>query len=179
MKATITTVLSMVLSLFLLSPSTSHASHDQIECSSNAPKVKAVGIQSTHIANVNFSATNGGFDPVPLLRTTVNLSQTGCLIAHFSAIPRPTDNHIVFQVRVDGVPMIGHVPGLFGTPTPAVSEPNQTDEWADVPRMAAYNFFKMVPAGIHTIEVLYAACCSPVNLGPSFVDAATLTLEYQ
>ena len=44
--------------------------------------------------------------------------------------------------------------------------------------MAAYTFFKQVQPGDHTVEVLFAACCSPINLGPTYVDAAVLTLEF-
>ena len=157
------------------------ASHDQVACTSKPKNVKAVSIASLHIANVNF--TSGGvFDPVPLLTTTVTVGggNLSCLVAHFSAIPRPTDNHIVFQVRVDGEPMEGHVPDLFGTGTPAVSDPNQTDEFIDVQRMVAYTFFKQVKPGDHTVEVLFAACCSAGSgVGITFVDAAVLTLAFQ
>lgn len=157
------------------------ASDDQVECQNTVKKVKAVSSRGVHIANVNFTASGGNFDPVPLLKTTVSVSggKPSCLLAYLSAIPRPTDNHIVFQVRVDGVPMEGHVPDLFSTGTPAVSDPNQSDEFVDPPRMAAYNFFTEATEGEHTIEVLFAACCSPVNLGPSYVDAATLILSYR
>lgn len=171
----------LIVLLILSLPLEGRASHDQVACESKPKNVKAVSIASTHITTVNFTGSGGGFDPNPLLTTTVTIggSKPSCLVTHFSAIPQPTDNHIVFQVRVDGMPMEGHVPNLFGTGTPAVSEPNQTDEFVDVPRMAAYTFFKEVKPGDHTVEVLFAACCSSGPFGATYVDAAVLTLEFE
>ena len=46
----------------------------------------------------------------PLLETTISVTGTGqsCVVAYFSAVVKPSDNYLVFQVSVDGVPMHGH-----------------------------------------------------------------------
>jgi hypothetical protein len=55
----------------------------------------------------------------PLPSTTINAGR-GCLVAHLSGLARITDNYIVFQVSVDGVPMQGHLSSVAGVATPAV-----------------------------------------------------------
>jgi hypothetical protein len=104
-----------------------------------------------------------------------------CLVTHLSTFPFPADNHIVFQVRVDGTPMEGHDRDLFGFGVPAVSDPNRTDVFVDVPRMASYTFFAPVKPGVHKVEVLFAGCCSGTtgSSNGSVVTGATLTLQYR
>ena len=76
--------------------------------------------------------------------------------------------------------MEGHDPDLFGFGTPAVSDPNQTDLFLDVPRMASDSFFKRVSPGAHLVEVLFAGCCSgTTGVEAGTVTAATLTLEHR
>jgi hypothetical protein len=78
--------------------------------------------------------------------------------------------------------MEGHAPDFAGFGVPIVSEPNTTEaNFADVPRMAAYNFFKEVGSGEHTVEVRVAACCGDpaAELDVALVDAAVLMLEYK
>jgi hypothetical protein len=159
------------------------AAANQVECESISTRVKAIRLVGSRDATVNFTGGGGrpagSFDPVPLLSTKVDVTRPTCLVAHFSAMAHPADNHMVFQVRVDGIPMQGHDLDLFGTGTAAVSDPNQTDVYYDVPRMVAYSFFQRVGAGIHTVEVLFAGCCSALTgIGDGLVSAAVLTLEY-
>lgn len=177
----------IVLLLFpiLILPVESNAQQEQLECASKTTQVKAVSTQGVNRSAFNFTSElhPGALDPTPLLTTTVKTSgKSSCLFAHFSAYARPADNHLIFQVRVDGQPMEGHAPDFVGFGVPIVSEPNTTEiEVFDVPRMAAYNFFKEVGPGDHTVEVRLAACCGDPagEFGLVIVDAAVLTLEYK
>ena len=174
--------LSLAMAGVLL-PLDVQAAANPVECESVSTSVKAIRLVGSRYATVNFTGGGGrpagSFDPVPLLSTKVFVTHPTCLVAHFSAMAHLADNHIVFQVRVDDVPMQGHDPDLFGTGTSAVSDPNQTDAFYDVPRMVAYNFFQQVGTGVHTVEVLFAGCCSASSgIGAGLVSAAVLTLEY-
>jgi hypothetical protein len=160
------------------------ASLDQIECESNSRHVKAVTSQDYHFTTAVFNFPSDGqghFDSYPLLSTTIEVGRPGpsCLIAHFSAMGDPLDNHVVFQVRVDGVPMQGHLSGFVGIATPVVADPEETD--MNLPRMVAYNFFAQVQPGVHSVDVLFAGCCSaapPPGLTVAQVGSPVLTLEY-
>jgi hypothetical protein len=159
-----------------------------VTCGDRLPRVAALSLAELREATIDFAGDNldphlippGSFDPVPLLSMNVR-TVAKCLVAHLSTFPFPADNHIVFQVRVDGTPMEGHHPDLFGFGVPAVSDPNRTDAFVDVPRMASYTFFKPVNPGVHKVEVLFAGCCSGTTglSNGSVVTGATLTLQYR
>ncbi len=181
-------VVTVLLTFFLSSPQIGWAQTDVTNCSSTLGHVTAVSLPAAREATIDFAGGGqipaGSFDPIPLLNTTIELNgrRPSCLIAHFSNIPQPADNHIVYQVRVDGIPMEGHHPTLFGFGTAAVSDPNRTDEFfVDVPRMASYTFFATIEPGEHTVEVLFAGCCSGTTgySSGSVVAGATLTLQYR
>lgn len=177
-------LIPLVTSIFLLSVS-GRPTQNQIECTSKSKHVKAVTSPDYHFTTAiyNFPSDGAGhFDAVPLLTTTVEVAggKPSCLIAHFSAVAAPNDNHVMFQVRVDGVPMHGHLTGSGGLPTPVVSDPEETD--MNLPRMVAYNFFAEVRPGIHTVDVLFAGCCSaapPPGAVVAAVGSPVLTLEYE
>ena len=84
-------------------------------CAGTAQIVRAQssGVRTTTV-NFNTDALGnpdptGYFDPKPLIATAiVTTAANTCLIAHFSALAEPQDNHVMFQVRVDGKPMQGH-----------------------------------------------------------------------
>jgi hypothetical protein len=171
-----------VLGLVALGAPSAHA---QAGCASASTAVTAIRLGGVRNATVNFTGgpdyAPGAFDAAPLLTTIVNVggSAPGCLVATLSTLPRPADNQIVFQVRVDGVPMEGHHPNLFGAGTPAVSDPNLVDEYYDSNRMASYTFFRRVTPGPHRVDVLFAGCCSAATgIGAGAVDAATLVLAH-
>lgn len=139
------------------------AATTQIECSSAASRMKAVRLDEDRITKAVYNYPKDGlghFDPLPLIATTVTVggTQPSCLVAAFSAMARPLDNHIVFQVRVDGIPMQGHLGGIGGLPTPVVVDPTEANTASQ--RMVAYNFFAPVRPGVHRVEVLFAGCCS-------------------
>jgi hypothetical protein len=157
-------------------------------CQGQAITVRAQssGVRTT---TVNFNTDQFGnpdptgyFDPTPLIATSI--TTTGlrtCLIVHFSALVEPQDNHVMFQVRVDGVPMEGHAIFPYSVPTvqaPVVWDPEETDK--NLTRMVAYNFFDSVGPGQHRVEVLFSGCCGltgGVNV-ISLVRNAVMTLQF-
>lgn len=166
----------------LASPFIGHAFDDPVECHSAARQVKAISLQDYHPITTRFQFDTPNLEP--LLSTTVEVTGKGesCIIAHFSTHARVTDNYIVFQVQVDGEPMEGHLSGTGGVATPVVETNIQdyNEQLTKFPRIVAYNFFKTVRPGTHTITVLVAAGSdigAPENI-PS-VGSPVLTLEYR
>ena len=147
------------------------------ECTTIAVIAKGVSMDAPRQSTVDFSASGGQLDPVPLLQTVVATRGT-CIIAHFSAQADSFDNHMIFQVTVDDVPMQGHAqfPYLVPAPaTPVVWDPEETN--LNVSRMVAYNFVARVAPGVHVVKVKFAGCCGAVGTS-TLVRAAVLTLEY-
>lgn len=156
----------------------------QVECESLAPIVKTVSLgnffQPTY-STFNFPADGvGHFDTLLSTRVTVGGTGRSCLVATFSTEAYPLDNSIVFQVRVDGVPMNGHLAGSGDVASPIVFDPEETD--MNLPRMVSYTFFKPVTPGNHTVDVLFAGCCSgaPVpGAVAAYAGSPTLTLWHR
>ncbi len=157
-----------------------------IACRSVAPVVKAVTDPDYHVVATKFPVDSPSLQP--LLSTTIFVSGRGlsCIVAHFSAMARITDNYIVFQVRVDGQPMEGHLsalPGLPPEPVVFVSLDEvsqfQDEQLSDPVKIASYNFFKQVGPGVHTIEVMVAAGSNIDPANPPSVGSPVLTLEYR
>jgi hypothetical protein len=88
-----------------------------IECSSPARNIAGVTDPAGHVITTQYQFDTPNLQP--LLQTTIN-AEWGCLVAHVSGLARITDNYIVFQVSVDGVPMVGHLSGVAGVATPVV-----------------------------------------------------------
>jgi hypothetical protein len=132
----------------------------QTTCGSEVTRIKSVTRPDFTPTTVDFAASGGGLDPTPLLETTVSVAgeDRSCLVVNFSTMARPLDNHILFQVQVDGVPMEGHLSSFAGFATPVVADPEETDK--NLPRMVAYTFFKEVAPGLHRVQVFFAGCCS-------------------
>ena len=157
-------------------------------CQGQAVTVRAQssGVRTT---TVNFNTDQFGnpdptgyFDPTPLMATDIiGLTRRTCLIVHFSALVEPQDNHVMFQVRVDGVPMEGHAIFPYSIPTvqaPVVWDPEETDK--NLTRMVAYSFFASIGPGTHKVDVRFAGCCGltgGVNV-ISLVRNAVMTLQY-
>jgi hypothetical protein len=120
-----------------------------------------------------------------LLETSISVWGNGptCVIAYFSAIVGPSDNYVVFQVTLDGVPMNGHTVSYANPSTPVVIEPEETD--LNLPRMVAHQFFMKVDPGVHTVRVSVAhgsgtdpeaRTVEPVV--PATVEAPVLSIHY-
>lgn len=168
----------------LASPLAGHAFGPPIECQSAAGQVKTVMLQDYQEISTLFQFDTPNLEP--LMSTTVEVQGKGesCVIAHFSTHARVTDNYIVFQVLLDGEPMEGHLSGAGTVATPVVMTNIQdySEQLTKFPRIVAYNFFKAVQPGTHTITVLVAAGSAidyktPGNI-PS-VGSPVLTLEYR
>jgi hypothetical protein len=152
-----------------------------IECGSEVTRIQSVNRPGYIPTMVDYAASGGGFDPTPLLQTTVDVAgdERSCLVVNFSTVAYPRDKFIVFQVQVDGVPMEGHLPGFAGFSTPVVVDPDETGN--KLPRMTAYTFFKEVKPGPHTVEVLFAGCCSVSPPAPpsAFAGSPVLAVHYR
>jgi hypothetical protein len=154
---------------------------NQVECASATGRTKAVLYPDHRDTIVDYYASKG-FDAVPLLATTVEVGGSGpsCLVATFSATAMPRDNAVAFQVRVDGVPMQGHLGGLNGVQVPAVADPRESIPARD--RMVSFTSFAQVRPGTHRVEVLFASCCSespPTTNGPlATVSSPVLVLHH-
>ena len=149
-------------------------------------RAQSSGVRTTTV-NFNTDALGnpdptGYFDPTPLIATSIiTTAERTCLIVHFSALAEPQDNHVMFQVRVDGNPIQGHAIFPYSIPTvqaPVVWDPEETDK--NLTRMVASNFFAAIGPGTHKIEVRFAGCCGLTN-GVNviaLVRNAVLTLQY-
>ncbi|HEX6125758.1 MAG TPA: hypothetical protein VFZ23_10350 [Pyrinomonadaceae bacterium] len=173
---------AIVLIALIIGISISTAFGQQVECSSRAERVTAVTNANGHLITTKFQFDVPNLQP--LLTTTFIASGPTCVVAHLSGLARITDNYVVFQVRIDGVPMRGHT-FLPGVNTPVVfrtidANPEYEDEqFIDPTKVVSYNFFASVPPGEHTVQVLAAAGSNIIaGLEPS-VNALVLTLEYR
>jgi hypothetical protein len=172
-------VLGVFVSALAAAPALAQAPPHMVECESASSRVKGVTFPGVRSTAVPYNTAPTHFDPVPLLATRIEVSgeEPSCLVAHFSTEASPLDNWVVFQVRVDGVPMRGHTAGLAGVPVPVVYDPDESTA-SGPPRMVSYDFFTKVEPGIHLVEVMWAGCCSAVASGAT-VQSPVLTLEYQ
>ena len=150
-----------------------------VQAASSGVRTTAVNFNTDQFGNPD---PTGYFDPKPLITAVVETtSPYTCLILHFSSEVQPLDNHVMFQVRVDGIPVEGHAIFPYSIPTvqaPVVWDPEETDK--NVARMVAYNFFDIVPPGTHRVEVRFAGCCGLTNNVTTIavVRNAVLTLQY-
>ncbi len=155
-----------------------------ISCVSGSRMVAAATDPSGHVLTTRYQFDTPNLQP--LLKQTIT-SNRGCLIAHLSGLARITDNYVVFQVRVDGMPMQGHLPGVAGVSTPVVfasidslsAAPYNDEQFIDPTKVTAYNFFDEIGEGVHTVEVLGAAGSGVDKTNPPQVSDLVLTLEYQ
>jgi hypothetical protein len=176
------------LALLVIVASDASAQTGAARCEGQPMTVRAQssGVRTT---TVNFNTDQFGnpdptgyFDPTPLISTQIRtLVRRTCLIVQFSALVEPQDNHVMFQVRVDGAAMQGHAIFPYSVPTvqaPVVWDPEETDK--NLTRMVSYTFFASVEAGTHTVDVRFAGCCGltgGVNV-ISLVRNAVMTVQY-
>ena len=155
----------------------------QIECDGPVGQVRAVTNPNGHQITTRYQFDTPNLQT--LLSTTIDVGggRPSCLVAHLSGSATIRDNYIVFQVRVDGVPMEGHLGSFVGVVTPVVwvgIDNVQDEQLGDPTKVASYNFFAQVSPGLHTIEVLAAAGSSIDFTSPlPSVNALVLTLKYR
>lgn len=174
---------AIILGALLMGISVSAAYGQTVECSSKADRVKGVTNPNGHLITTKFQFDVPNLQP--LLTTTITTSgPPSCVVAHLSGLARITDNYVVFQVRIDGVPMNGHT-FLPGVNTPVVfrgidANPQFEDEqFIDPTKSVSYNFFATVGPGDHTVEVMAAAGSNIIAGFEPSVHAFVLTLEYR
>jgi hypothetical protein len=148
----------------------------ETRCSGTLLGLSAVSLSEQRVANVDFSGSGGQLDELLSTEVSVRGREPSCLLIHFSALAVPQDNHIVFQVLVDGVP----VPGQNSFPTfpgiPVVFDPEETD--MNNGRMVAHSFVVAVAPGQRRVALKFAGCCSP-NAGSGVVNSATLSVQHR
>lgn len=172
-----------------------HGFHPQ-RCVGPISRVVDVGDERVRVTGVNFTPVAGGggeggcFDPVPLLTTTVNLSDCSCLNAHLSAIVGSAQTYGVapmalFQITLTNVNtgvvqhMYGHYETPFGIACPAVALEAERDV-----DMYASNFFQgvgrnpdNVPPGQYRVDVWWAG--GPPGVPGGAIGAAFVLKLYQ
>ena len=173
--------IAIVFSVLTISVCTAFG--QQVECSSKGDRVKGVTNPNGHLITTKFQFDVPNLQP--LLSTTITTSgPTSCVVAHLSGLARITDNYVVFQVRIDGVPMQGHT-FLPGVNTPIVfrtidaNTEYQDEQFIDPTKVVSYNFFDSVSPGEHTVEVMAAAGSTIIAGFEPSVHAFVLTLEYR
>jgi hypothetical protein len=182
-----------VMLLVGLGATSVHATDEAVGgCENNgSTAVKVLATTAKHYTNHDLVGSGGTFESTPLFATSVKTSRGACIIATLSALARPNDNWVVFQARVDGQPMYGHLssdefftdmgypPNLVDPPTPLVGDPEVGDK--NLFRMLSYTFYMPVAPGTHTVEVKWAGCCTtdPVNQNTFEIGRATLLLHYK
>lgn len=160
--------------------------------------VTDVGFEGVKVSGVNLPVAGGGgecpgfagFDPVPLLTTTVTLtSNSPCLNAHLSAlvgsaVTYGVSNITMFQVTLTSAAgvvqhMYGHYETPYGLYCPAVA----IEAEGDVDEFSA-NFFQRVgtgpgtiPPGVYTVNVWWAG--GPLGPGVGAIGAAFVLKLYQ
>lgn len=157
------------------------AAAQPVVCRSTASTVKAVHLPGNHAITTAFQTDEPNLQLLLSTPITVTGAGPSCVIADFSAVGRITDNYIVYQVRIDGVPMEGHVSGLFGQATPVqwIQFDDEDEQFVDPFRSFSYNFFQRVQPGRHVVEVWVAAGSGIApGLEPQIV-APVLTLHYR
>ena len=172
---TLSRLLALVLALLPSLGLPTRAAAQQVECENHsATQFKAVALTAGRTATVDFSASGGQLDPVPLLETEIRTG-AACVLVHFSAQAAPLDNTVVFQASIDDIPMEGHAPSPpFATPV--VFDPEETE--LNNFRMVAYTFFLKVRPGVHTVRIRFAGCCSANPSGSALVRAAVMSVHY-
>jgi hypothetical protein len=157
------------------------ATAQQLTCRSAAARVTTSTLPSNHAITTRFQLDTPNLQVLMRVPVTVAGPSPSCLVADLSALARITDNYVVFQVRVDGVPMNGHQGGYFGVADPVVPVlfDDQDEQFVDPYRILSYNFFARVRPGRHVVEVMVAAGS---NIAPGLepqVVSPVLTLHHR
>jgi hypothetical protein len=153
-------------------------------CNGDLNAVAAVSLGEERRTTAVFNHNSGTFDSPALLSTTIDVKNSSCVVVHFSANTYVADNSVVYQVRIDGVPMEGHIssvlPAVGNNSQPIVLEGDEDGPTTKTYRMSSFSFFSKAPPGNHKIEVMAAGCCSGNTSGSPIVvtDNATLIVQY-
>lgn len=157
------------------------ANAQALTCRSSSNQVTAVSLPGNHNVTTRFQFDTPNLEVLMRASVSVNGTTPSCLVADLSALTRITDNYVVYQVRVDGVPMEGHQGGYAGVPDPVVPVlfDDEDEQLIDPYRILSYNFLARVNPGPHLVEVMVAAGS---NIIPGFepqVISPVLTLHHR
>jgi hypothetical protein len=177
--STVKTLLSILVTAACGAVST-NAAAGTIACNSEAKAVKAMTITEPWFpVKTRFQIDTPNLEP--LLETSILVAGPGpsCVVAYFSAVVRPTDNYVVFQATLDGVPMHGHTVTSAQPKTPVVIESEETDK--NLQRLVAHHFFAQVNPGMHRIRVSVAAGSNIDLITPIYpaIEAPVLSIKYR
>lgn len=162
-----------------------NAFNEVVECIGRTTKVKAVTVKGVQQRSTIFNGqTNPPWQlhPTPIIRTTVDVTEQGCLIVHFSAMAQPMDNWIVFQVLITGngyvdEPLEGHTIGLGGgSPIPTIFSVDETLH--KELRIVSRTFHKSVQPGTYQVKVLMAGGNNVTPQYEPHVYDPTLVINY-
>ena len=152
-----------------------------VTCQDVALRVKAVALPGNHNITTKFQLDTPNLQV--LMQTAVFVLGTtpSCVVANLSALTRITDNYVVYQVRIDGVPMEGQTGGFFGVPDPVIvaTFDDEDEQLVDPYRIVSYTFFKQMPPGLHVIQLMAAGGSNILpGLEPQVVSPV-LTVHYR
>lgn len=172
---------TLVLGGLLLSSLSWGAHTSQQVCHSATSQVTGVATAAWHLATVDFLATKS-FHATPLITTTVEVTEPGsCLVVQFAPRAHPGRFPLVYQIRVNGVPMPGQRRNLYVVGAPlAFEQPADNTGAGVVWPLANYVFLQVVNPGVHRVEVFYAVAC--LHRGDDCartIDGATLIVGYE
>ena len=187
-------ILALILMVMFTGLSYANGDDDVSGCENHiGGKVKLLATTVVQQTTNDLVGSGATFDPTPLFSTVVKTSNKSCIIATLSALARPHDNWVMFQVLVDGVVMNGHIGAddfftrqgyplsadLVNPDTQILADPEAGDQ--NLFRMLSYTVFLPVENGDHTVEVRWTGCCTtlPENLNTSEIGRATLLLNYR
>ena len=138
-------VLSAVMSLGLAGA----AEAQQVTCRRPATQVRAIGLPGNHNITTRFQLDTPNLQTADVGDGHRERDGRDPPIADLSALTRITDNYVVYQVRVDGVPMEGQVGGGRACPTrwSPVMFDDEDEQFVDLFRILSYNFFRSGLAG--------------------------------
>ena len=154
---------------------------ETVSCQDASLHVNAVALSGNHNITAKFQLDTPNLQLLMRTRIVVEGTTPGCVVADLSALTRITDNYVVYQVRIDGVPMEGQTGGFAGVADPVIiaTFDDPDEQLVDPFRIVSYTFFKKVPPGVHLIEVMVAGGS---NILPGFepqVVSPVLTVRYR
>ena len=158
-----------------------NGSAQTVTCQDVSTRVNAVALPGNHNITTKFQLDTPSLQVLMRTRIVVQGTTPSCVVADLSALTRITDNYVVYQLRIDGVPMEGQTGGWAGVPDPVIIAPfdDADEQLVDPFRIVSHTFFKKVSPGPHLIEVMVAGGS---NIIPGFepqVVSPVLTVRYR
>ena len=90
-----------------------------VTCQDVSLRVNAVALPGNHNITTKFQLDTPNLQVLMQTRVFVQGTTPSCVVANLSALTRITDNYVVYQLRIDGVPMEGQTGDSAGYPIPS------------------------------------------------------------